>query len=390
MMTSPLPRYDLLRLDDYQIIVVQTSRGCPFNCEFCDIVSLYGRKTRYKTPDQILAELEILHRLGWRGTIFVGDDNFIGSRNHAKAILEKLIPWNKGRGEPFGFFAQASVNLGQDLEMIDLLTAANFGGVFVGIESPDAEVLKYAGKHQNVRNPLAESLAAINRNGLGIIGSFMIGFDNERKGADYRISHFVEQLDIPVVMVNMLVALPGTNLWNRLERENRLLEESIIGQDVSGDRMNFVPVRPEEEIYDEFVRIWDYLYKPERFLARASRYFQNMRPTRAAMGLEKSNGTTLTGASRAPLRIRLRYLRGFLRLLWLQGIRPSYRRHFWKNLYELYRKNPSRVESYLHACGFGENMFRIREMLLERRESGNNNEVASTAIMANPRVSSAA
>ena len=127
MAISPVPRFDLVTLDDYAIIGIQTSRGCPFDCEFCDIVSLYGRTPRGKDPGQVIAELETLYRLGWRGLVFFSDDNFIGNQDHARAILNRLIPWVQARGEPFGFWTQASVNLGQDREMIDLLTAANFG-----------------------------------------------------------------------------------------------------------------------------------------------------------------------------------------------------------------------------------------------------------------------
>ena len=152
--SSPVPRFDLLRLRDYQYLTIQTSRGCPFSCEFCDIESLYGRKQRYKKPDQVVNELEALYRVGGRGPVFISDDNFIGSRSNACAILHRLTPWNKSLGEPFGFFTQASVNLGQDEELIDLLTAANFSTVFVGIESPDAAVLENAGKHQNLRDPV--------------------------------------------------------------------------------------------------------------------------------------------------------------------------------------------------------------------------------------------
>ena len=141
MEISPIPRYDLLKLDDYAVMNVQTSRGCPHNCEFCDVIKLFGRKPRYKSPDQVLAELETLHTLGWQGPVFIADDNFIGNKSHARAILDKLIPWMQQHGEPFYFWTQTSVNLGQDLELINLLTAANFSTVFIGVESTEAEVL---------------------------------------------------------------------------------------------------------------------------------------------------------------------------------------------------------------------------------------------------------
>lgn len=370
MALSPIPRYDLLNLYDYQMLLLQTSRGCPFECEFCDIVNLFGRRPRYKTPDQVLAELETVHRLGWRGTIFVADDNFIGSKKHARAILEKLIPWNRSRNQPFGFLTQASVNLGQDVELIDLLTAANFGNIFIGIESADVQVLEDCRKHQNVAHPLAESITTINKDGLTVLGSFIVGFDGEQKGVDERICRLVEDTSIPIPMINLLNALPGTSLWNRLEREGRLADSMVCGESMAGDRMNFTPSRPQWEIYEEFVKVWDYLYYPPRFLARTARYFQTMRPTRRAQGVNEAAPPRVAENRNPPLAIRLRYFRGFLKLVWAQGVRSPYRKHFWLHLFEMWRKNPSRMSSYLHTCGLGENMLRIREFLLGELTTG--------------------
>ncbi len=222
---SPVPRFDLAVLGDYLTMGIQTSRGCPFDCEFCDIVSLYGRKPRYKDPAQVIAELEALYRLGWRGEVFISDDNFIGNLDQARAILTRLIPWMQDRGEPFSFWTQTSVNLGQHQEMIDLLTAANFGYVFLGVETPDPEILNRAHKYQNLKNPLGQSLAAINANGLSMIASFVIGFDGEKPGAGDRICEFVEELGLPVMMLNLLQPLPNTRLWERLKKEQRLLPQ---------------------------------------------------------------------------------------------------------------------------------------------------------------------
>ncbi len=161
MTQSPIPRFDLMPRGDYAGVTIQTSRGCPFDCEFCDVVALYGRKHRYKTPDQVIKELEAVYNLGWRHELFISDDNFIGSKKHARAILEKLIQWMQENDEPFNFITQISVNLGQDQEMIDMMTEANFSYVIAGIESPDTDVLARAGKHQNIRYPLAESIKNI-------------------------------------------------------------------------------------------------------------------------------------------------------------------------------------------------------------------------------------
>lgn len=289
---SPVPRFDLITLDDYIAIGIQTSRGCPFDCEFCDIVSLFGRTPRYKDPGQVIAELETLHHLGWRGVVFISDDNFIGNKDHARAILNRLIPWMQDRGEPFGFWTQASVNLGQDREMIDLLTAANFGYIFLGVETPESDILRAAGKYQNLRNPLRDSLAAINANGLNMIASFIIGFDGEQSGAVDRIAEFVEELAIPILMINILQPLPNTRLWQRLEKEDRLLHDKTSG-DFYGMKFNYLPTRPREEILGEFVRGLDRLYEPSRYLARVYRFLLTMRPTRQALARQAGENVPL-------------------------------------------------------------------------------------------------
>jgi radical SAM superfamily enzyme YgiQ (UPF0313 family) len=345
--SSPIPRFDLLHLPDYRVLSIQTSRGCPFDCEFCDVVSLYGRKTRYKTPEQVIRELEAIYQLGWTQFVFVGDDNFVGSRQHARAILEKLIPWHKSKGEPFIFWTQASVNLGQDLEMVDLMTAANFTTVFIGIESPDEEVLTLTRKHHNVRNPLAESLENINRNGLQAMVSFVIGLDGEKKGVGERICDFVEDAGIPLVILNRLQALPNTSLWDRLAKEGRLVLNRTSG-DTFGDRLNYVPTRPEADIMQEYVDAWEYLYEPSRFLARTYRYFMTMRPTRRAMALEK--GEEPADAAPTPGLRPPRSLVNLLRLMWGQGVVSRHRFQFWRQFWAVLRRNPSRFVAYIIAC----------------------------------------
>ncbi len=351
--SSPIPRYDLLRVEDYLSLGVQTSRGCPFDCEFCDIVNLYGRKVRYKTPDQVVEELETLYRLGWRSDVVISDDNFIGSRTHATAILRELIAWNQSRGEPFNYWCQASVNLGQDLEMIDLMTEANFSDVFIGVESPDKEVLESTGKYQNIRNPLLESLANINKNGLGITASFIIGFDGEKKGMGDRICAFVEQSGMSMVMVGTLGALPNTRLWDRLKEEGRLLED-VGARGVGEGRLNFIPSRPNAEILEEFTGIWEYLFEPSRFLARAYRYHLAMRPTRRAMALEKGLPPPPdVSRKRIPLRRSIGQLLGLFYLVWWLGMVYPCRVQFWRQLIEMRKKNPSRFVKYVNSVFMG-------------------------------------
>jgi radical SAM superfamily enzyme YgiQ (UPF0313 family) len=363
---SPIPRFDLLRLPDYSAIGIQTSRGCPFDCEFCDIVNLYGRQPRYKNPDQVVAELETLYGLGWRGVVFVSDDNFIGNKAHARAILEKLIPWMKSHNEPFQFWTQASVNLGQDLEMIDLMTDANFSDVFIGIESPDEDVLRFNRKFQNIRNPLVESMDNINRNGLTIMGSFIVGFDNEEKGAGERICAFVEETSIPIVMINTLQAAPNTRLWERLKKEGRLIEERTSG-DTLGGGLNFRPTRPESEIMAESAEAWAYLYETSRYLARIYRYFLNMRPTRSAVALERGESLPeRNGDGKKFLSTLWISIFGFLYLMRKLGLRASSTRQFWKQLVLIRMRNPSRVVQYLNLCFFGCMMSNVKSEVSKR------------------------
>jgi radical SAM superfamily enzyme YgiQ (UPF0313 family) len=365
--TSPIPRFDLLGLDDYSAFTIQTSRGCPFDCEFCDVVNLFGRIPRYKSPKQVIAELEALHRLGARGSVFICDDNFIGSKKHAKALLQELTPWLSSRGESFRFMTQASVNLGQDLEMIDLMTAANFDKVFIGIESPDENVLQISHKYHNIKNPLVESLQNIQQHGLGVIGSFIIGLDGEKQGAGGRICAFMEQTAIPMAMLGVLQAAPQTSLWHRLEREGRLRQD--MGDDLGTfSALNYDPDRPEAEIMQEYVDAWDYLYEPSRYLARAYRYYLAMRPAPpaqpvvAASPLPKDRGFNLGMTCRR----KLIDIKAFSKIVWWQGVRRSFRHQFWTQLIGMWIKNPTRLVEYVSTCAMGEDLFNMRRVVHEK------------------------
>jgi radical SAM superfamily enzyme YgiQ (UPF0313 family) len=364
MTLSPVPRFDLLNLNDYIILGIQTSRGCPFNCEFCDIVNLYGRKPRYKSPDQVLAELDAIFKLGWRREILICDDNFIGNQTHARAILAQVIFWMHNHGEPFSFWTQVSANLGQHTAMVDLMTEANFGNVFIGVESPDEAVLVGNRKYQNLKSPVGQSLANISVNGLGVVPSFIMGFDQETKGAGDRICAFVEEFNLPAIMLNLLQAIPNTALWDRLQQENRLTETGI-SADMVDASFNFRPTRPAAEIMAEYIRTVDRLYEPTQYLARTYRYYLAMRPTRAAAGKAKNPdpGNQKHQGSSLPRRDDLVAM---FKLFWRQGVVANYRRQFWRQLAGIYRQNPSRLTKYLSQCAMGENLFPIRESLLAR------------------------
>ncbi len=368
--SSPTPRFDLLNLSNYMTMAIQTSRGCPFECEFCDVVHLYGRKMRYKTPEQISGELQALYDLGWSGLIFVSDDNFIGSRTNVRNILQEMVTWSKSHGEPFGFATQASLNLAKDPELIDLMTEANFSYVLIGVESPDKSVLENNRKMQNIENPLVESLRTINAKGLTVIASFVIGFDGEERGINERICELLDEAGTGLAFINLLQAMPNTRLWNRLESEGRLLPQVTSGETLAS-RMNFVPSRPMAEIMGEWADTWKRLYEPDRCFSRIVKGFLAMRPTRAAMGV-KSDAPPCT--SRFTFQEKLskvfKDLKIFSRLIRLLGLRHPTAPHFWKNALIIRKKNPSRLVQYFMSCSFASNLFLLRDEIGVRAKTG--------------------
>ena len=273
--TSPIPRFDLLKRSDYTYWGVQFARGCPFNCEFCDIIELYGRMPRVKTVAQILAELDRLYELGYRGHLDFVDDNFIGNKKAVKAFLPHLIEWQAAHGFPFAFSTEASLNLADDDALLALMRQANFFAVFVGIESPDTDTLVSMQKKQNTRRVLADSVHKIYRAGMWVIAGFIVGFDSEKAGVADALIDCIEATSIPVCMVGLLYALPLTQLTRRLEREGRLFPISYLDQrdeQNSGDQcttgLNFVTARPRGEILADYKAILTSIYRPAAYFAR--------------------------------------------------------------------------------------------------------------------------
>lgn len=363
---SPIPRFDLVKLKDYACLPIQTSRGCPHDCEFCDVVQIYGRRPRYKEPRQVLAELETIFRLGWRGKIFVCDDNFIANKTKARAFLQELTPWHKNRGEPFVFETQTTVDLGWDVDFIDQMTEANFTNVFLGIESPEEEALIRSDKHHNRRGPMEEAIGHIKANGLTVMGSFILGMDGESPGTGERIISFIESTSIPLVMINLLLAAPNTRLWHRLQKEGRLPEEALPLEspiDSVGVEQNFLPSRPREQIMAEYRQVWETVYDPRRFLDRAHRYYLEMRPTRAAMA--RAQGRKLppppVPQAKRPLRRDIYELRELLHFTWRLGAVLPTRGQYWRHILDLAQKNPSRLTDYLVACAHWEDLFLLQQ-----------------------------
>ena len=351
---SPLPRFDLLKRDAYLMMAIQYSRGCPFNCEFCDIINLYGRKPRTKEPSQTLAELQALYDLGWRGSVFVVDDNFIGNQRNVKRLLRELIPWMQERKYPFTFLTEASVNLAEDAELLELMVKAGFYGVFLGIETPDQDSLQVTRKLQNTRNPLVEACNTINQAGLLIYAGFIIGFDGERAGAGERIRAFVEETGIPQPMLGVLQALPNTALWQRLQQEQRLLEG--VGAVEVGDQnslMNFTPTRPLAEVAEEYVEALWALYEPKNYLKRCLQQCLNITINPQL----QQNVYFPPGKG----------LRLVAQVIWHQGIRRAeIRAQFWQQLWTIMRTKPQFLNMYLGLCAAGEHFWEYRALARER------------------------
>lgn len=355
---TPIPRFELLEFDAYAEMSVQFSRGCPFQCEFCDIIVLYGRKPRTKTPGQLLAELDRLYELGWWRSIFMVDDNFIGNKRNVKLFLTELLPWMVEHRYPFSFATEASVDLAQDQELMEQMVACNFGAVFLGIETPDEASLTLTQKHQNTRDSLSDAVLRITRTGLRVMAGFIIGFDGEEKGAGDRIVKFVEQTSIPTALFSMLQALPDTALSHRLTREGRLRSKSAnINQTTL---MNFVPTRPLEDIAHEYIDAFWQLYDPEKFLDRAYRHYRMLgEATYPDKGREKGDRNPITWVT----------LRALLTICWRQGVWRKTRWQFWLNLVQMLRHNPGGVSSYLAVCAQIEHFMEYRYIVRDEIEA---------------------
>ena len=350
--TTPIPRYDLLELDAYDSMSVQFSRGCPFQCEFCDIIVLYGRKPRTKTPGQLLKELDFLYELGWRRGVFMVDDNFIGNKRNVKLFLQELKIWQAQHQYPFRFNTEASVDLAADQELMDLMVECNFDAVFLGIETPDEDSLALTKKFQNTRSSLTDTVDTIIRSGLRPMAGFIIGFDGEKKGAADRIINFVEEAAIPTAMFGMLQALPNTALWHRLEKEGRLLENDK--QDINQTTLlNFIPTRPIEDIAHEYIETFWKLYDPNCYLDRVYRCFLKLKeiPVKAP--------------SKMPSFVDLKALSI---VIWRQGIKRNTRWKFWHHLFSIIKENPGVWEHYLTMCAHNEHFLEYREIVKEQIE----------------------
>jgi radical SAM superfamily enzyme YgiQ (UPF0313 family) len=266
--TTPIPRFDLIDANAYLSMPLQYSRGCPFNCEFCDIIEMFGRTVRTKEPAQFTAEMSAILESGYYGDIFIVDDSFIAARKRVKETLRAIVGWQKEHGYPYPLYTEATIDLAHDEELLDLMVEAGFTMVFIGIESPDPAALELIDKKQNLKGDMVESVRKIQNKGIMVMGGFIVGFDTDTEDIFDAQFDFIQQAGIPVAMIGVLAAMPNTRLYRRLEREGRLIPEvRHCGDNVSAE-LNFVPRMPMERLKTGYRRMFERIYAPKNYYDR--------------------------------------------------------------------------------------------------------------------------
>lgn len=326
---SPVPRFDLIKFDRYLHVGIQFSRGCPFNCEFCDIIELFGRVPRVKKPEQIISEIQCLYDLDYRGHIDIVDDNFVSNKKAVKRLLPKMVDWQKEHRWPFEFSIEASINLADDDELLKLMQEVGFSSCFVGIETPDEEVLLATQKKVNLNRSIPESIHKIYKHGMIVNAGYIVGFDEEEESVAEKILGCIEKTFIPANMVGLLFALPNTQLTRRLAKEGRLSENFDKAWDDVGDQclfgLNYETLRPREMILNDFKQILREAYKPERYFKRIRQLIPLLDCSRKRLYF--------------PIKTHIKNLRGFLKLITAMGFKAPYRKQFWLTLLSCYFRN---------------------------------------------------
>jgi radical SAM superfamily enzyme YgiQ (UPF0313 family) len=310
MALVPLPRWDLIDFRHYASMSVQFSRGCPFDCEFCDIIVMNGRVPRTKTVPRLVEELEDLRQRGWRQMVFIVDDNFIGKKSTAKMLLREIIRWRKRTGAEMTFLTEASLNLADDPELYTLMVNAGFRKVFVGIETPAAESLKECRKLQNCGRDLTASVEILQRAGLEVMGGFIVGFDNDKPDIFSRQFDFIQRSGVATAMVGLLMALPQTRLYHRLVKEGRI-EADCTGNNTDAF-LNFRPKLNRDFLVDGYRELMKRLYEPRNYYRRIRIFLKHNRP--------KGPRTKLAWSD----------IEALLKSIWVIGVRHRGQFAFWK------------------------------------------------------------
>jgi len=340
---TPVPRWDLIALRDYVTMPVQFSRGCPFDCEFCDIVVMNGRVPRTKEPSQVVRELEALRRRGWRDMVFIVDDNFIGNRKRARALLRELIAWRARARPSMGFLTEASVNLADDAELCELMVRAGFKKVFLGLETPSPEGLEECNKRQNRKRDLGDTVRTLQRAGLEVMGGFIVGFDSDPRDIFRRQFEFIQHSGVVTAMVGLLSALPQTALYRRLAAEGRILAETC-GNNTDA-AINFITRLEPQFLLAGYRDLMRRLYEPRHYYARIRTFLRHYRPQGPAGRLSAAD------------------LAAFLKSLWVLGVRHTGRRQYWALLSATLLASPRKLRAAMELSIVGHHFRRIAQAL---------------------------
>jgi radical SAM superfamily enzyme YgiQ (UPF0313 family) len=340
---TPIPLWSLINMKNYSSMNIQYSRGCPFDCEFCDIVLLNGHTPRTKDKEQLLAELDALYRRGWRGGVFIVDDNFIGNRKKLKLeILPAIIEWRKGKKYPFPLFTESSINLADDEELMKLMVAAGFNTVFIGIETPNEESLVECAKSQNQNRDLVASIKKIQNYGLEVQGGFIVGFDSDPLSIFKSQISFIQKSGIVTAMVGLLSAPPGTRLFQRLKKENRLTKD-FTGNNTDCS-LNFIPKMNHDTLINGYKHILNTIYSPRQYYERVKTFLREYKPRR--------------GTAR---RLQSHHIRAFFKSIWFLGIREKGRRYYWKLFLSTLLKQPRKFPISISLSIYGYHFRKVVE-----------------------------
>jgi radical SAM superfamily enzyme YgiQ (UPF0313 family) len=339
----PTPRWDLVHFRHYVTMAVQFSRGCPFDCEFCDIIVMNGRVPRTKTPAQLIGELEALRLQGWKDMVFIVDDNFIGDKPRTKVLLREIIAWRERVHPSMGFFTEASVNLADDADLCELMVRAGFKKVFVGIETPMAESLQECHKLQNKGRDLVEAIKTLQRAGLEVMGGFIVGFDHDQQDIFKRQFDFIQRSGVVTAMVGLLQALPQTRLYQRLSREGRL-ESAATGNNTDAV-LNFKTKLNREFLQSGYRDLMKKLYEPRAYYQRIRTFLENHRPRGPRLRLSPAD------------------VRAFLKSFWMLGIRERGRHFYWRFFWSTLLRRPGQLRYAIELAVMGYHFRRVASRL---------------------------
>ncbi len=343
MTETPGPRWGDLPMNRYAAMSIQYSRGCPFNCDFCNVTSLFGHKLRTKSADQIIRELDNIYESGWRSRVFFVDDNFIGHTKKLKLeLLPRMIEWMKRHEYPFDFNTQASINLADDPELMDMMVQAGFNCVFIGIESPDDKCLAECNKGQNRGRDLVASVKTIQQHGIQVQAGFIVGFDSDHERVFDNLIQFIQRSSVVTAMVGLLNAPVGTKLYSRLDSEGRLLPG------ISGDNtdftMNFKPRMQRDKLLEGYRKILTTIYSPRRYYERVGSFLKDYKPLDTARH-----------------RVRFNELRAFFVSIWKLGILDPGRVYYWKLMFWAFR-HPKHLYLAVQLAIYGFHFRRVFQM----------------------------